>query len=49
MDIFGEILFWSIFSTSALFVIFPSFCSSLFFKWLDRVIEKSEGDATSDW
>jgi hypothetical protein len=49
MEIVGEILFWSIFSTSAILVVFPSFCSSLFFKWLDRVIEKSEGDATSDW
>ena len=27
----------------------PVICSSLFFRWLDYVIDRSEGDTTSDW
>ncbi len=46
---FGEILFWSIFGGSISLVVFPVAFSSLFFKWLDYVVDKSEGDATSDW
>ena len=27
----------------------PVICSSLFFRWLNYVIDRSEGDTTSDW
>ena len=49
MALIGEILFWGIFIGSASLVVFPVVFSSLFFKWLDYVVDKSEGDATSDW
>jgi len=45
----GEIVFWSVFGTGASFVFFPVAFSSLFFKWLNYTVDKSEGDVTSDW
>ena len=49
MALVAEILFWSIFVGSVSLVVFPVVFSSLFFKWLDYIVDKSEGDATSDW
>ncbi len=45
----GEILFWGLFASAGSLVVFPMVFSSLFFKWLDYVVDRSEGDVTSDW
>ena len=49
MALFGEILFWSVFAGSVSLIAFSITFSSLFFKLLNYVVDKSEGDATSDW
>jgi|LWDU01.1.fsa_nt_gi hypothetical protein len=49
MSLLCEILFWSAFTGGISLVVFPVAFSSLFFKWLDYVVDKSEGDVTSDW
>lgn len=45
----GEIVFWGVFGTSVTMIFFPVIFSSLFFKWLNYIVDKSEGDTTSDW